>query len=99
MLIGKRKDGIVSLDDGCCVYMVTFSSTIRQSGERETDEAVKTRIWGKGGLIKLHASFPRRGDLFPISMQRDLHRLPACNFGVDVEKTGNSTTWKQGQRG
>lgn len=33
-------------------------------------------------------------------MQRDLqHRLPACNFGVDVEKTGNFDDVETGSKG
>lgn len=60
MLIWKRGGWMGSFRLMLC-YTVTFSSTKRRTGGGD----VKTRIGG-GGLIKLHASFPRRGDLFPI---------------------------------
>lgn len=42
---------------------------------------------------------PRFLDLFPIDATGFTPPSSLCNFGVDVEKTGNSTTRKQGQRG
>lgn len=55
----RRMDGVVSLN--VVLYGDVFFDKAKNGRRRRKNENR-----GGGGLIKLHASFPRRGDLFPI---------------------------------